>query len=576
MDLPREERALFLQWNLDTLAGADFTSEASLRAYGEMEDYWTELVVDRRAHRTNDLISQIIHTQVAGEDLSDAEISGFCSLLHNASQNTTMNMITNSVISLARHPDQRRKLIDNPERWPEALEELLRYESPVQGLARTASNDVTIDDVTIKAGDQVLLLYGSSNHDETVFERPDVLDFDREVKFHWTFGHGIHYCLGNAVARLETRVAIQVLLGTIPDFEIDESEIVRNQLVPTRGVAHAPISFEPGRRVDSADCGRRAGAGPGRSGGGCAAGACGDARRRPVPATRWRRREVDDVVGAISAAAGRIAGIRRGAGEFHARPDLLVGLLCAIGVGAHRVSLHAARRALPLKGTRHLQYRRDARNLDTRFWLGVLFPEPLISAGSSDVFEPADQPLIRGNRQPSSPDASISIGSRSADHAEVAAGVVDGVVHGVAEDLLGEHGQGAGDGRGHGQVVVFLGAQPAERVAQMHPEAPRLAPCCWSLRRGGSSPGRSTDEPAGIAASTISDGDGWRPRSQRWLPGTTRVAPLAAVKSTRAVMLAICSSGWGRGTWTQTSSSRCRNWAWAPGWRTIRWPRLSW
>jgi cytochrome P450 len=245
MDLPREERALFLQWNLDTLAGADFTSEASLRAYGEMEDYWTELVVERRANRTNDLISQIIHTQVAGENLSDAEISGFCSLLHNASQNTTMNMITNSVISLARYPDQRRKLIDNPERWPEALEELLRYESPVQGLARTASNDVTIDDVTIKAGDQVLLLYGSSNHDETVFERPDVLDFDREVKYHWTFGHGIHYCLGNAVARLETRVAVQVLLGTIPDFEVDENEVVRNQLVPTRGVAHAPISFEP-------------------------------------------------------------------------------------------------------------------------------------------------------------------------------------------------------------------------------------------------------------------------------------------------------------------------------------------
>jgi cytochrome P450 len=245
MDLPREERALFLQWNLDTLAGADFTSEASLRAYGQMEEYWTELVVERRAHRTNDLISQIIHTQVAGEDLSDAEISGFCSLLHNASQNTTMNMITNSVISLARHPDQRHKLIDNPERWPEALEELLRYESPVQGLARTASNDVTIDDVTIKAGEQVLLLYGSANHDETVFERPDELDFDREIKFHWTFGHGIHYCLGNAVARLETRVALQVLLGTIPDFEVDEAEVVRNQLVPTRGVAHAPISFEP-------------------------------------------------------------------------------------------------------------------------------------------------------------------------------------------------------------------------------------------------------------------------------------------------------------------------------------------
>ena len=92
-------------------------------------------------------------------------------------------------------------------------------------------------------GDQVLLLYGSANHDETVFERPDVLDFDREVKFHWTFGHGIHYCLGNAVARLETRVALQVLLDNLGDWDVDESKVVRNQLVPTRGIASAPVTF---------------------------------------------------------------------------------------------------------------------------------------------------------------------------------------------------------------------------------------------------------------------------------------------------------------------------------------------
>jgi cytochrome P450 len=245
MDLPSEERTKFLQWNLDTLAGADFTSEAALRAYGEMGAYWTDLVVERRAARTDDLVSQILHAQVPGEELSDEEISGFCSLLHDASQNTTMNMITNAVITLARNPDQRRQLSKDPTIWPKALEELLRYESPVQGLARTATSDVTVSGVTIPAGDQVLLLYGSANHDETVFDHPEVLDFDRQVKNHWTFGHGIHYCLGNAVARLETRVAVQVLLENIPEFEIDESGVVRNQLVPTRGVAHAPITFDP-------------------------------------------------------------------------------------------------------------------------------------------------------------------------------------------------------------------------------------------------------------------------------------------------------------------------------------------
>jgi len=243
MDLPHAERARFLDWNLATLAGSDFTSAAALRAYAEMEQYWTGLVARRRKRRGEDLISQILHAQVRGEPLSDSEISGFCSLLHDASQNTTMNMISNAVLSLAGWPEQRRRLVREPEIWPRALEELLRHESPVQGLARVTTRDVTIAGATIPAGDQVLLLYGSANHDEAVFPEPEVLDFDRDLKSHWTFGHGIHFCLGNAVARLEVRVALQALLEQIPDWEVDETGVVRNQLVPTRGVAHAPIWF---------------------------------------------------------------------------------------------------------------------------------------------------------------------------------------------------------------------------------------------------------------------------------------------------------------------------------------------
>jgi hypothetical protein len=247
LDLPRGERGRFLRWNLDTLAGADFTSPAALRAYAEMDAYWRELVVERRRCEGPDLISQILHHPVEGEELSDQEIGGFCSLLHDASQNTTMNMITNSIISLARYPDQRRKLVAEPARWPRALEELFRYVSPVQGLARTTTREVELHGVSIPAGEQVLLLYGSANHDETVFPDPDLLDFDREPRSHWAFGHGIHHCLGSAVARLETRVALQVLLEAIPDFEVEEPGIVRNQLVPTRGVARAPVRFEPAR-----------------------------------------------------------------------------------------------------------------------------------------------------------------------------------------------------------------------------------------------------------------------------------------------------------------------------------------
>jgi cytochrome P450 len=248
MDLPLGDRERFLKWNLDTLAGADFTSEAALRAYAEMDEYWRGLVVERRKRRGGDLISQILHNQVEGEELSDREIGGFCSLLHDASQNTTMNMISNAIVSLARFPDPRRRLREDPGRWPRAMEELLRYESPVQGLARATTRDVELHGTTIPAGEQVVLLYGSANHDETVFPDPDRLDLDRVVRTHWTFGRGIHTCLGAAVARLETRVALQVLLERLGEWEVEEAGIVRYQLVPTRGVAHAPVRFEPPKR----------------------------------------------------------------------------------------------------------------------------------------------------------------------------------------------------------------------------------------------------------------------------------------------------------------------------------------
>ncbi|SFR90335.1 cytochrome P450 [Sphingomonas jatrophae] len=242
MDLPVADRARFLRWNMDTLAGNDFTSPAALAAYGEMDAYWKQLVAERRRHRGADLISEILHHDKAGVELSDAEIAGFCSLLHDASQNTTMNMIANAALALGRWPVERRKLVADPSRWPAALEELMRFVSPVQGLARTTTCDVTLHGVTIPAGDQVLILYGAANHDETVFDHPERLDLDRpRVKTHWSFGQGIHTCLGAAVARLETRVALTALLDVMPDYEVDEAGVVRNQLVPTRGLAAAPI-----------------------------------------------------------------------------------------------------------------------------------------------------------------------------------------------------------------------------------------------------------------------------------------------------------------------------------------------
>lgn len=246
MGLPEEDQRQFLKWNLDTLGGNDFTSPEALKAYGEMEEYWRQLVRHRHADQTGDLVSQILQA-VAEEraDLSDQEIWGFCSLLHDASQNTTINMITNAVLVLSRHPEERRRLAREPELWPQAVEELLRYVSPVQGLTRTTTTDVEVAGTTIPKGDQVLLLYGSANHDESAFAEPERFDLTRNPRAHWTFGHGIHFCLGAAVAKLEVRVSLQCLVERLGDWEVDEAAVVRSQLVPTRGINRAPIRFAP-------------------------------------------------------------------------------------------------------------------------------------------------------------------------------------------------------------------------------------------------------------------------------------------------------------------------------------------
>jgi hypothetical protein len=245
MDLPTSDREQFLKWNLDTMSGADFTSPMALTAYGEMGAYWVEIVGERRGGDGTDLITQIVNTQLPGEDLSDEEIGGFCSLLHDASQNTTMNMITHGVLTLGRHPQTRQLLREEPQLWDQAIEELLRYVSPVQGLARTTTVDVDLHGTTIPAGDQVLILYGSANHDESVYPDPEVFDIRRRgTKAHWAFGHGLHYCLGNAVARLEIKCGLQALLAGIGEWEVDESGLQLEQLVPTRGVAAAPVTFE--------------------------------------------------------------------------------------------------------------------------------------------------------------------------------------------------------------------------------------------------------------------------------------------------------------------------------------------
>ena len=179
MDLPVAEQERFLKWNLDTLGGGDFTSPAALAAYGEMGAYWAGLVAERRGGEGTDLISQILHTEVAGEDLTDAEIGGFCSLLHDAAQNTTMNMIAHGVFTLGRYPDARdasgRNRVCGRRRSRSCCGTSPRCRAS-RARPRVTSCSTTSPS---RRATRCCVLYGSANHDESVYPDPEVFDVDR-------------------------------------------------------------------------------------------------------------------------------------------------------------------------------------------------------------------------------------------------------------------------------------------------------------------------------------------------------------------------------------------------------------
>jgi cytochrome P450 family 130 len=198
-------------------------------AVGSMMAYFSELIEWRRKDPEDDTISHLVAAGVG----ADGDIAGTLSILAftftmvTGGNDTVTGMLGGSMPLLAQRPDQRELLADNPERIPDAVEELLRMTTPAQGLARTVTHDVTIGDVTVPAGRRVLLLYGSANRDQRVYgSDADELDVTRCPRNILTFSHGAHHCLGAAAARMQSRVALTELLSRCPDFEVDEGGIV--------------------------------------------------------------------------------------------------------------------------------------------------------------------------------------------------------------------------------------------------------------------------------------------------------------------------------------------------------------
>jgi cytochrome P450 len=210
-----------------------------------MTAYFYRLVEERRRAPRNDLVSALIAAQIEGEQLSLPELLGFCVLLLVAGNETTTNLIGNAILSFDEQPGTLDELRVHPELLPGAIEEVLRFRSPVQSMFRQVARPTTIGEQHLEAGASVLAWIGSANRDEQAFEDPDRFDIHRAPNKHLAFGHGIHFCLGAPLARLESRIALEALLRRLPNLRRVPGTLLEAQdSFIVYGVKSLPVTFD--------------------------------------------------------------------------------------------------------------------------------------------------------------------------------------------------------------------------------------------------------------------------------------------------------------------------------------------
>ena len=260
LGVPEPDRNQVRHWmdtTLDRLEEPPFIPDHAIEAMMNVAQYWSGLVTEKRADPDGKLISRLCEVEVEDDEgtatrLTDDEVTGFCSLIGSAGTETVTKLLANAVVLFQRNPDQWQKVLDDPATIPGAVEEVLRYWPPSQYQGRVLTEDVTLHGETIPAGSRVLLLTGSANRDERAYADPDRFDIARPGHLAVGFGHGVHYCLGASLARMEGRVALEEFSRRFPTYEVDEANAERVHMSNVHGFAHVPFVTDGSRAAVTA------------------------------------------------------------------------------------------------------------------------------------------------------------------------------------------------------------------------------------------------------------------------------------------------------------------------------------
>ena len=255
LGVEREDRGDLLRWSDDLLKaqGSDdpVLIEAMLTAFSEYVTYMSNVIENRRStKKDDDLVGILVHANDEGDRLDDDSLIHETLLIVIGGDETTRHVISGGTEALLAHPEQFAALRDDPSLVPRAVEEMLRWVTPIKNMARTASRDVVVRDKTIKEGTKMLLLYPSANRDEEVFDNPEQFDITRNPNDHVAFGFGAHFCLGNQMARLEMRMMVEQLTSRLPDLARADGEPLQHRDANfVSGIESMPVTFTPIARV---------------------------------------------------------------------------------------------------------------------------------------------------------------------------------------------------------------------------------------------------------------------------------------------------------------------------------------